>query len=294
MSLHQMASSCYSISINSIRSPLINILLPSRYFLSMRALSVSHSRPNKKIGFLIPTQFDEWANPLPRPHPETPRFLAEYPIAPKPGSVERNDVQRGYVADKKPSHVYLKPGVTYYWCSCGFSNSQPFCDGSHKRYMTRTSYFFVNRPRFRPVPFRIELQSESDSKSKQNASREPDDVEQILVSANSPSATGSSTSVQLQKAATTTCCSTRCVGPTNPRAPDALPAPNADGLVETWLCVCKHTGWEHRPFCDGSHRRADVQLGDFNPATDKSREGVKGTAPMSALWGPFGRSSGQN
>ena len=26
----------------------------------------------------------------------------------------------------------LKKGETYYWCSCGHSKSQPFCDGSHK------------------------------------------------------------------------------------------------------------------------------------------------------------------
>ncbi|MGA0071487.1 MAG: CDGSH iron-sulfur domain-containing protein, partial [Steroidobacteraceae bacterium] len=23
-------------------------------------------------------------------------------------------------------------GKTYYWCSCGLSAKQPFCDGSHK------------------------------------------------------------------------------------------------------------------------------------------------------------------
>jgi len=23
-------------------------------------------------------------------------------------------------------------GKTYYWCACGKSNNQPFCDGSHK------------------------------------------------------------------------------------------------------------------------------------------------------------------
>lgn len=28
--------------------------------------------------------------------------------------------------------VEVKQGGTYYWCSCGLSNNQPFCDGSHK------------------------------------------------------------------------------------------------------------------------------------------------------------------
>jgi len=30
-----------------------------------------------------------------------------------------------------PYTVALEPG-TYYWCSCGKSAKEPFCDGSHK------------------------------------------------------------------------------------------------------------------------------------------------------------------
>ena len=26
----------------------------------------------------------------------------------------------------------VEAGKTYYWCSCGKSTKQPFCDGSHK------------------------------------------------------------------------------------------------------------------------------------------------------------------
>ena len=35
------------------------------------------------------------------------------------------------IADRKPVILELKPG-TYYWCSCGQSQSQPFCNGAHK------------------------------------------------------------------------------------------------------------------------------------------------------------------
>ena len=35
------------------------------------------------------------------------------------------------IADTRPSVLELEPG-TYWWCSCGHSAKQPFCDGSHK------------------------------------------------------------------------------------------------------------------------------------------------------------------
>ncbi len=35
------------------------------------------------------------------------------------------------IADTKPVVLELEAG-TYYWCSCGQSNKQPFCDGSHQ------------------------------------------------------------------------------------------------------------------------------------------------------------------
>lgn len=35
------------------------------------------------------------------------------------------------VAQKSPYALTLQPG-SYWWCACGRSKTQPFCDGSHK------------------------------------------------------------------------------------------------------------------------------------------------------------------
>jgi CDGSH-type Zn-finger protein len=35
------------------------------------------------------------------------------------------------IAQKGPYPVPVEAGKSYYYCSCGLSKSQPFCDGSH-------------------------------------------------------------------------------------------------------------------------------------------------------------------
>lgn len=35
------------------------------------------------------------------------------------------------IAAKSPFAVEVEKGKEYYWCACGRSKSQPFCDGSH-------------------------------------------------------------------------------------------------------------------------------------------------------------------
>jgi CDGSH iron-sulfur domain-containing protein 3 len=36
------------------------------------------------------------------------------------------------IAQKGPFPVEVEAGKTYFWCACGRSAKQPFCDGSHK------------------------------------------------------------------------------------------------------------------------------------------------------------------
>ena len=35
-------------------------------------------------------------------------------------------------AQKEPYEVTVEAGKAYFWCACGLSTTQPFCDGKHK------------------------------------------------------------------------------------------------------------------------------------------------------------------
>lgn len=56
-------------------------------------------------------------------------------------------MQKPVIADKVPKALILEPG-TYYWCACGKSKNQPFCDGSHQGTV------------FTPVPFNVDQKKE--------------------------------------------------------------------------------------------------------------------------------------
>jgi CDGSH-type Zn-finger protein len=41
-------------------------------------------------------------------------------------------MEKAVVAQKAPFKVDVEAGKAYFWCACGRSQKQPFCDGSHK------------------------------------------------------------------------------------------------------------------------------------------------------------------
>ena len=41
-------------------------------------------------------------------------------------------MEKPVVAGKEPIAVELEAGKTYYFCQCGKSATQPFCDGAHQ------------------------------------------------------------------------------------------------------------------------------------------------------------------
>jgi CDGSH iron-sulfur domain-containing protein 3 len=43
----------------------------------------------------------------------------------------QNPSQNPTIVDNKPTVMQLEAGK-YYWCSCGLSTNQPFCNGGHK------------------------------------------------------------------------------------------------------------------------------------------------------------------
>ncbi len=41
-------------------------------------------------------------------------------------------MEKPVVAQKGPYGIKAEAGKEYWWCACGRSKAQPFCDGSHK------------------------------------------------------------------------------------------------------------------------------------------------------------------
>lgn len=50
---------------------------------------------------------------------------------------------------KKPIKMRIEKNKDYYWCSCGLSNKQPLCDGSHKK---------SSRSNYKPLKFSINVE----------------------------------------------------------------------------------------------------------------------------------------
>jgi CDGSH-type Zn-finger protein len=50
-------------------------------------------------------------------------------------------------AQKGPYQVTLEAGKPYFWCTCGRSAKQPFCDGSHKATTLQPHRFVADKLR---------------------------------------------------------------------------------------------------------------------------------------------------
>jgi len=45
---------------------------------------------------------------------------------------DHSAMSQARVAGREPMGVEVEAGKVYFWCACGRSAKQPFCDGSHK------------------------------------------------------------------------------------------------------------------------------------------------------------------
>ena len=58
----------------------------------------------------------------------------------------REPTEKPVAADNKPIKIQLKAGK-YFWCACGHSKKQPFCDGSHYGTGIRPVRFVTDKDR---------------------------------------------------------------------------------------------------------------------------------------------------
>jgi len=42
-------------------------------------------------------------------------------------------MKKPIISQKAPYKVRVEKGKSYFWCSCGLSKKQPFCDSSHNK-----------------------------------------------------------------------------------------------------------------------------------------------------------------
>ena len=47
-------------------------------------------------------------------------------------NAKKEFIMQAKIAQKAPYPVEVVAGQSYYWCACGQSKKQPFCDGSHQ------------------------------------------------------------------------------------------------------------------------------------------------------------------
>lgn len=57
-------------------------------------------------------------------------------------------MEKSIIADSKPVHVKLEENKTYFWCACGRSSGQPFCDGSHRGTGLTPKKFLVKKDEY--------------------------------------------------------------------------------------------------------------------------------------------------
>lgn len=69
--------------------------------------------------------------PPPQPEPTIKRKAIPVTQDSGPKPLDQADINTKVIAQRTPIGVLLEAGKTYYYCTCGRSTSQPYCDGKH-------------------------------------------------------------------------------------------------------------------------------------------------------------------
>ena len=59
-------------------------------------------------------------------------YINNKPLNTRQLNHKETKMTKGQNAGNGPTAVEVEKDKSYYWCSCGKSSKQPFCDGSHK------------------------------------------------------------------------------------------------------------------------------------------------------------------
>ncbi len=151
---------------------------------------------------------------------------------------------KGAVAAKSPIAIEVEEGKTYYWCSCGQSSNQPFCDGSHKG------------SDFSPVAWRAE-----GAETKYFCGCKQTDGQ--------PFCDGSHNGLEADSPPKAERIEQRENGPFVIKGDVSITGPDGETIetkAVTALCRCGHS--KNKPFCDGSHKDAGYSSASETDRTD--------------------------
>jgi glutamate synthase domain-containing protein 2/CDGSH-type Zn-finger protein len=154
------------------------------------------------------------------------------------------------IAAKQPVQVHLKQGE-HYWCACGHSKSQPFCDGSHRGTGIEPLAFTVDEAQEGYLCLCKHTKNPPFCDGSHSRLGEEETVAPV-VAAKQP------VKVDLEQGEHHWCACGRsksqpfCDGSHRGTGIQPL-AFTVDKAQEGYLCLCKHT--KNPPFCDGSHNQ---------------------------------------
>jgi CDGSH-type Zn-finger protein len=156
-------------------------------------------------------------------------------------------MKKGELAGSEPIGIEVEAGKSYWWCACGRSSNQPFCDGSHAG------------SEFEPLEHKAEKNETVWFCACKQTSNRPlcDGSHSALAEAEKPA--GIENTVEIAQ---------RENGPLVVKQLEKFYDPDGNAMETRSvmaLCRCGHS--KNKPFCDGSHK--EVGFSSTNQREDR-------------------------